>query len=144
MFKDHMQPLIMPQYLPGGHLLTQSLKPVHVIFEDSGNDSVVELPAHMSATNSHKAVCAHTSHFTLLIYFQNTKGIMKNVRTLSKQSWISSNELDGADEQQDCIEALHEQYQCNTYSKAPESPVYCYHAKNSTDCYTLTHNYISA
>ncbi|KAI6002557.1 hypothetical protein EDC04DRAFT_2972422 [Pisolithus marmoratus] len=55
-FKDCLQPLIVPQYLPSGHLSTQLLKPIHVIFEDSGNDSVVERPAHTSTTNSHKAM----------------------------------------------------------------------------------------
>ncbi|KAI5989600.1 hypothetical protein EDC04DRAFT_2912182 [Pisolithus marmoratus] len=129
MFKDRMRPLIMPQYLPSGHLSTRLLKPVHVIFEDSGNDSIVERPAHTSTTNSHKT---------------RAKGTTQNVAGSSlKQTRRSSNELDGADEQQDCIEALHERYRCNTHSKGPESPVYCYRAKNSTDCYALTHNHIA-
>ena len=70
MFKDHMRLLIMPQLLPSSKISTRPLKPVLVVFEDSGNDDSVEPPAHVSAGNSHKAVCVCTSHFMSLIYFR--------------------------------------------------------------------------
>ncbi|KAF8139088.1 hypothetical protein EV363DRAFT_1293320 [Boletus edulis] len=119
LFMDRMRPLIVPQLLSNGKISARPLKPILVIFDDSRNDESVESPARPSTGNSRKA---------------GMKGSSKTP---------SNNELDGANKQQDWIEALHKRYQCDDHSKG-DTLVYCYRAKDSTDCYALTHNHIAA
>ncbi|KAF8431517.1 hypothetical protein L210DRAFT_866544, partial [Boletus edulis BED1] len=119
LFMDRMRPLIVPQLLSNGKISARPLKPILVIFDDSRNDESVKSPARPSTGNGCKV---------------GMKGSSKTP---------SNNELDGANKQQDWIEALHQRYQCDDHSKG-DTLVYCYRAKDSTDCYALTHNHIAA